>query len=521
MPSTYAHFRESKLTRLLQDSIGGNARTCLIATISPSRINAEESISTLKFADRAKQVMVVAVVNETRPVDHALVMRLQKEILHLRGMVAQMTNHMKQANISLPDCVQNQEDNIHQTDGTEESMTFGAEKFKKMEKENERLRRELAKYKARNVESVHKSPRQKPDLSYNDQDRARLAAQDACLSQVESIVRSLIGQCEMLWKSSDGLEDLINKFFTFVIEEDELKTDSTRIFRSLKSFRSENISDAAENLISSIQKLRAIDSLAAQSVSPNRASVVSTDISGYGAGHFSSNPSHESPYKQMKKSRSPFRPSKVNTVISSGSNISSESSVSNLRENFNPNTRHLPALAASQSSKQQFNAPSSSQSKVDTSQESMGGRQSSLPVMSSQYTVVKNEPNGFPGNLSIDISQDRDKRIPKAPNSISSANLSSKGSKGGSKRASRISSNGAVATAVAHTAAISVANGAQYSQRSARGHAPASRKKAFDAQRIYAAAAADLSGSNVEFRVRGSQDGDSWIAPVSEVKVLA
>merc|ERR1711916_8817 len=98
------------------------------------------------------------------------------------------------------------------------------------------------------------------------------------------------------------------------------------------------------------------------------------------------------------------------------------------------------------------------------------------------------------------------------------ANLSSKGSKVGSNRASRISSNGAVATTVAHTAAISVANGAQYSQRSPRGHAPISRKKAFDAQRIYAAAAADLSGSNVEFRVRGSQDGDSWIAPVSEVE---
>jgi len=49
-------YRDSKLTRLLQDSLGGSARTFLIATVSPSRGNAEESISTLKFADRAKQV---------------------------------------------------------------------------------------------------------------------------------------------------------------------------------------------------------------------------------------------------------------------------------------------------------------------------------------------------------------------------------------------------------------------------------------------------------------------------------
>ena len=43
------------------------------------------------------------------------------------------------------------------------------------------------------------------------------------------------------------------------------------------------------------------------------------------------------------------------------------------------------------------------------------------------------------------------------------------------------------------------------------------KKKAFDAQKIYAAAAADLSGSSIQFRVRGSQEGDDWIAPVEEV----
>ena len=53
----YIPFRESKLTRLLQDSIGGNTMTYLVATISPTDDNAEESISTMKFADRASLVM--------------------------------------------------------------------------------------------------------------------------------------------------------------------------------------------------------------------------------------------------------------------------------------------------------------------------------------------------------------------------------------------------------------------------------------------------------------------------------
>lgn len=49
-------YRESKLTRLLQDSLGGRTKTCIIATISPSKSNLEETISTLEYAFRAKNI---------------------------------------------------------------------------------------------------------------------------------------------------------------------------------------------------------------------------------------------------------------------------------------------------------------------------------------------------------------------------------------------------------------------------------------------------------------------------------
>ncbi|KAH3675636.1 hypothetical protein WICMUC_002553 [Wickerhamomyces mucosus] len=49
-------YRESKLTRLLQDSLGGRTKTCLIATISPARINYEETQSTLEYANKAKSI---------------------------------------------------------------------------------------------------------------------------------------------------------------------------------------------------------------------------------------------------------------------------------------------------------------------------------------------------------------------------------------------------------------------------------------------------------------------------------
>lgn len=49
-------YRESKLTRLLQDSLGGRTKTCIVATVSPTRSNMEETLSTLDYAIRAKSI---------------------------------------------------------------------------------------------------------------------------------------------------------------------------------------------------------------------------------------------------------------------------------------------------------------------------------------------------------------------------------------------------------------------------------------------------------------------------------
>ena len=57
-------YRVSKLTRLLQDSLGGNTKTVMIATLSPAASNFEETLSTLRYADRAKHIKNRPVVNE-------------------------------------------------------------------------------------------------------------------------------------------------------------------------------------------------------------------------------------------------------------------------------------------------------------------------------------------------------------------------------------------------------------------------------------------------------------------------
>ncbi|OJD20766.1 hypothetical protein ACJ73_07897 [Blastomyces percursus] len=58
-------YRESKLTRLLQDSLGGRTKTCIIATVSPARSNLEETISTLDYAFRAKNIRNKPQINST------------------------------------------------------------------------------------------------------------------------------------------------------------------------------------------------------------------------------------------------------------------------------------------------------------------------------------------------------------------------------------------------------------------------------------------------------------------------
>lgn len=83
-------YRDSKLTRLLQDSLGGNSKTAMIACISPADTNAEETINTLKYANRARNIQNKAVVNRD-PVAvemqrlRSQVEQLQSEVLYCRG----------------------------------------------------------------------------------------------------------------------------------------------------------------------------------------------------------------------------------------------------------------------------------------------------------------------------------------------------------------------------------------------------------------------------------------------------
>lgn len=75
-------YRDSKLTRILQDSLGGNSKTALIIAVSPSSYNSAETVSTLRFGTRAKSIENKVTINQTRSVEEleALLVRAEKAI---------------------------------------------------------------------------------------------------------------------------------------------------------------------------------------------------------------------------------------------------------------------------------------------------------------------------------------------------------------------------------------------------------------------------------------------------------
>lgn len=80
-------YRDSKLTRILQPSLGGNAKTAIICAMTPAACHAEESHITLRFACRAKSVVNNATVNEVLS-DAAVLKRQAKEIEELKKKLA-------------------------------------------------------------------------------------------------------------------------------------------------------------------------------------------------------------------------------------------------------------------------------------------------------------------------------------------------------------------------------------------------------------------------------------------------
>ena len=103
--STHVPYRESKLTRVLQESLGGNSKTCLIITCSPSIYNESETLSTLRFGERAKKIKNKPKINKEVTVAELqkLVEKLKESLKKANARINQLENYIKQNGLSIPE----------------------------------------------------------------------------------------------------------------------------------------------------------------------------------------------------------------------------------------------------------------------------------------------------------------------------------------------------------------------------------------------------------------------------------
>ncbi|CAG8434361.1 7837_t:CDS:2 [Scutellospora calospora] len=107
---THVPYRDSKLTRLLQDSLGGNAKTLMIACISSSESNLNETINTLKYANRARNIKNSISINQEE--------NGWNDLEHLQSLVLKLRNEIKTLKASLNSSSTNGSSTGSSTNGT-------------------------------------------------------------------------------------------------------------------------------------------------------------------------------------------------------------------------------------------------------------------------------------------------------------------------------------------------------------------------------------------------------------------
>uniref|UniRef100_A0A0X3P085 Kinesin-like protein n=1 Tax=Schistocephalus solidus TaxID=70667 RepID=A0A0X3P085_SCHSO len=198
--STHVPYRNSKLTRLLQDSLGGNSKTVMIANIGPTNYNYEESVSTLRYAHRAKSIKNKARVNED-PKD-ALLRQFQKEIEELR-------KQLNQGSSAISASVENEgeEYEISPTDGE-------LRRNKRKQQENKQLTKTQILEIQQMIEADRRQLEEKKDMEVEERDkiRNRLEEKEAELLMAKRAQADLVNRMEALEKRIIvGGENLLEK----------------------------------------------------------------------------------------------------------------------------------------------------------------------------------------------------------------------------------------------------------------------------------------------------------------------
>lgn len=188
--SSHVPYRDSKLTLLLQDSLGGNTKTVMIAVISPADYNYDESLSTLRYASRAKFIKNKPKVNED-PKD-ALLRSYAEEIQRLKSMISAQNNGQITQIIEIKQAIyknnaENESEDSTQSDGDRNNsknieeiisdfqtqLIMGGEALNKAEQAKTHAirsyRLKLRKQKKREKELIDETRKREEEMLYKEQ----------------------------------------------------------------------------------------------------------------------------------------------------------------------------------------------------------------------------------------------------------------------------------------------------------------------------------------------------------------
>ena len=139
--STHVPYRESKLTRVLQESLGGNSKTCLIITCSPSIYNETESLSTLRFGERAKKIKNKPKINKEITVAELqkLVEQLKENLKKANARITQLESFIQKNGLKVPESDYKKDEDDEEKKKEKEER----EKEKDAEKKMEEIKKKI------------------------------------------------------------------------------------------------------------------------------------------------------------------------------------------------------------------------------------------------------------------------------------------------------------------------------------------------------------------------------------------
>uniref|UniRef100_A0A3Q2P1B0 Kinesin family member 11 n=1 Tax=Fundulus heteroclitus TaxID=8078 RepID=A0A3Q2P1B0_FUNHE len=209
-------YRESKLTRILQDSLGGRTKTSIIATVSPSSSNLEETLSTLEYACRAKNIMNKPEVNQ-KLTKRTLIKEYTEEIERLKRDLA-ATRDKNGVYLSS----ENYESMVTQITAHDEQITEYVDKISMMEEELKKVTDLFVESKTRleqcAVDLDEKQQRLEETSRHLEKTKEKLVQETFICSELSSVHESLYNAAGQLLSTVDestsdvtGLHDKLDR----------------------------------------------------------------------------------------------------------------------------------------------------------------------------------------------------------------------------------------------------------------------------------------------------------------------